>query len=166
MADIQAANDHFNDLAGALLVEKELSVAVAESVTAGALQNAFALAENATMFFQGGITVYNLGQKCRHLNVDPIHALSCNCVSQRVANELALNVCTMFNADFGISVTGYAASVPEKHIAHLFAYMSIVRNDQVLLEKKLTAEEGEPAEVQQQYASDIIRAFHTLLKNL
>ncbi len=54
------------------LARKKETIAVAESVTAGLLQVALAQAENASEFFQGGITVYNLGQKFRHLGVEPI----------------------------------------------------------------------------------------------
>ena len=50
------------------------TIAVAESLTAGLLQFALAAAEGASGYFQGGITVYNLGQKSRHLHIDPIDA--------------------------------------------------------------------------------------------
>lgn len=43
------------------LVNRKETLAVVESVTAGSLQAAFSLAENATEFFQGGLTVYNIG---------------------------------------------------------------------------------------------------------
>lgn len=57
-----------------LLYRKQETIAVAESVTSGLLQLTLAQAEKAAEFFQGGICVYNLGQKCRHLAVEPIHA--------------------------------------------------------------------------------------------
>lgn len=69
------------------------TLAVAESVTSGCLQAALSLAEDATRFFQGGITAYNLGRKARHLKIDPIHAQEANCVSEKVAIEMAEQVC-------------------------------------------------------------------------
>jgi len=57
------------------LLNRNESVAIAESVTGGLLQAAFSIAENASQFFQGGVTAYNVGQKYRHLLVDPLHAL-------------------------------------------------------------------------------------------
>lgn len=56
------------------VLENKQTLAVAESVTSGHLQAAISVAENASSFFQGGITAYNLGQKCRHLNIEPLHA--------------------------------------------------------------------------------------------
>ena len=71
------------------------TLAVAESVTAGNLQAALSQAEAATDFFQGGITTYNVGQKSLQLQIDPIYGLSCNCVSERIAIEMAQNVCAL-----------------------------------------------------------------------
>lgn len=112
-----------------LLLLKKQTVAVAESVTAGHLQVAFSMAENALEFFQGGITTYNLAQKSKHLHVDPIHALSCNSVSEEVAAEMAKHVRLLFMSDWGIAVTGYASSVPEKNIYQLFACYSFYFRD-------------------------------------
>jgi len=47
------------------------TLAVAESVTSGHLQAAFSSADQATNFFQGGITAYNVGQKARQLCYKP-----------------------------------------------------------------------------------------------
>ena len=46
-----------------ILIDRGETIAVAESLTSGHLQVALASAENASEFFQGGITVYNLGQR-------------------------------------------------------------------------------------------------------
>ncbi len=75
-----------------ILLQRRQTIAVAESVTAGHLQVALASAENASQFFQGGITAYNLGQKSRHLKIEPIHAEGCNCVSDKIAIEMAYGV--------------------------------------------------------------------------
>ena len=76
------------------------SIAVAESVTSGNLQAIFSQVKDAAKFFQGGITTYNIGQKYKHLNVDPIHAIACDCVSLQVAENMSLNVCKLFNSDW------------------------------------------------------------------
>src|SRR5690242_7796876 len=53
------------------LVNRGETIALAESVTSGLLMVEMSLAKNATSFFQGGITAYNIGQKTRQLSVDP-----------------------------------------------------------------------------------------------
>ncbi len=83
------------------LLQSKQTISVAESVTAGLLQSVISSGENASLFFQGGITVYNLGQKCRHLSIDPIHGSDCNCVSEKISQDMALNVCKLFISDWG-----------------------------------------------------------------
>src|SRR5205809_1610359 len=95
-----------------ILFRKHYTLAVAESVTAGLLQAAFAAAENATAFFQGGITAYNTKQKYMHLHVDILHAVSCNCVSDAIASQMASGVSKSFLSNWGIGVTGYASPLP------------------------------------------------------
>ncbi len=58
------------------LIDSQRTIAVAESVTAGLVQGAFSQAEDPRLFFQGGITACNVAQKCRHLCVEPIHAVA------------------------------------------------------------------------------------------
>ena len=133
----------------AVLKKNNRSIAVAESVTAGLLQAAFSNADEASLFFQGGITAYNLGQKCRHLFIEPLHAIQCNCVSEKIAQDLSLNVCRMFLSDYGIGITGYAAPLPEKDIHDLFAYYSICFDNNILESGliKTDKEEGFPAQL-------------------
>ncbi|RYZ48469.1 MAG: damage-inducible protein CinA, partial [Chitinophagaceae bacterium] len=125
-----------------ILTQNSLSIAVAESVTAGHLQAALSAAVEASRFFQGGLTAYNLGQKCRHLQVDPIMAESCDCVNEAVARTMALEVCGLFNCPYGLAITGYAAKMPEKGLNDLFAWYAIsFRGEVVLCEKISTTKE-------------------------
>ncbi|WP_298740198.1 CinA family protein [uncultured Chitinophaga sp.] len=133
-----------------------LTIAVAESVTAGYLQVHFSRASGATGFFQGGITAYNVGQKVKHLGVEPIHAQAVNAVSPEVAAEMALGVCTLFNCNAGIAVTGYAAPVPELNITDLFAYYAIACKGRIIASGKIIPSAGHPEEVMQEYAREII----------
>ena len=124
------------------LAAEQQTIAVAESVTSGHLQAALSLAESASLFYQGGITVYNLGQKARHLNIDPIRAEACNSVSESIAAKMALNVCNMFSSDWGIGITGYAAPVPELNIYELHAYYAIACKGKPILAKKIVSKES------------------------
>lgn len=104
-----------------VLLENEETLAVAESVTAGHLQAAFSAAMDASKFFQGGITAYNIGQKARHLHIDPILGGKVNCVAEKIANTMAIEVGKMFSSDYGLAITGYASIVPECEKEGLFA---------------------------------------------
>ena len=147
------------------LIKKEETIAVAESVTAGFLQAALASAENASSFFQGGLTAYNLGQKCRHLNVNPIHAQSCNCVSEKMAVDMAQNIMHSFTSNWGIGITGYATIVPESH-NELFAYYAIVYNGGVLSAKEIKVDKNKTPgqEVQLYYVDAVLAELATLIE--
>lgn len=144
------------------LVAKGETLSVAESVTSGLLQVAISQALEASKFFQGGITAYNLGQKYKHLNVDPVHAQNCNCISGEVARQMALNTCTLFRSDWGIGVTGYAAHDP-KDEADLFAHYAVAHRGEIVKEDKLNAPDTEPYEVQLFYVRNILEALRGLV---
>ena len=141
-----------------ILREKEETIAVAESVTAGLLQLALASATDAGHYFHGGITAYNLGQKYRHLLIDPIYAQSCNCVSERVASDMALNVCQLFRSDWGIGITGYSTPVPESG-NKLFAYYALSCKGRVVIADKVTVKVDDPLSAQVFYVNHLLQHF-------
>jgi nicotinamide-nucleotide amidase len=147
-----------------VLIHQHQTIAVAESVTAGHLQIALASAENASKFFQGGITAYNLGQKARHLHIEPIHAERCNCVSDKVAAQMALNVTDLFTSDWGIGITGYAAPLPECSVDRPFAFYAISFQGKLLRVNKVDTEPGDPLQVQIFFVNQILKEFHDLAK--
>lgn len=141
-----------------LMLRKKETIAVAESVTSGLLQLAFSQAEKAAEFYQGGISVYNIGQKYRHLKVEPIHAQAVNCVSEKVSMEMALNVCAMFNSDWGIGITGYATPVPESG-QKVFAYYAIAHKGKIVYKIRMSQAKGEALHIQLKYVTNIINQF-------
>lgn len=145
-----------------LLLSHEQTIAAAESVTAGHLQVALASAENASKFFQGGITAYNLGQKSRHLNIEPIHAENCNCVSDRIAAQMALGVAKLFTSDWGIGITGYAAPVPECSVDEPFAYYAISFRHKLLLVNKVSSKKNDAMKVQEFYVNHLLNELYSL----
>ena len=144
------------------LAKNKETVAVAESVTSGLLQLAFGTIEDASFFYQGGITAYNLGQKYRHLLIEPIHAQECDCISQKVANEMAVNVCELFRSNWGISITGYSTPVKESN-DKLFAYFTIVHNNKIQAARKIIPKCKDPFAVQMEYTNIVLQRFRELM---
>ena len=103
------------------------TLAVAESVTCGRLQGRIGRISGASDFFLGGITVYSLDQKSRHLGVDRTAAQAVNGVSSAVADQMARGVCQLFDADFGVATTGYAESSALPAVAEPFAWWAVAR---------------------------------------
>lgn len=141
------------------MVEHNYTVAVAESVTAGHLQAAISLASEASKFFQGGITTYNLGQKSRHLHVNPIHATSCNSVSQIVADEMARNAIALFSCDWSIGITGYATPMPDMGIVDVFAFYAVCFRGDIVRQAKIESENLGPLKAQVNFTNQVLKGF-------
>jgi nicotinamide-nucleotide amidase len=148
---------------GKFLKRKEETIAVAESVTSGLLQYAFSNVPDATQFFQGGLTAYNVAQKFKHLQVEPIHALAVNCVSPLVAEQMALQVCRIFGAHWGIGITGYATAVPESG-NKLFAYFAITYKEKVRLKGQFRSDAKNPPEVQLHFTQALLQKLAIVMK--
>jgi len=157
------ANDRQLTAIAKHMVQRCETVAVAESVTAGLIQSAFSTATDATRFFQGGITAYNLGQKARHLRIDPVHAELCNCISPEVASEMATGVLALFTSHWGIAITGYAAPVPALKVRSCFAFYSFAYKGAIVHQDKIETKKRGIANVQRFYVDKVLKAFSEFL---
>lgn len=147
---------------GAIITSRKQTVATAESVTSGFLQGAISNIPDASDFFQGGITAYNLSQKYKHLNVEPIHAAEVNCVSEKVAREMATGCINNFSSDWGLAVTGYATAVPESG-NELFAYYAISFQQNIVTVGRIEPDTTDPLEAQIWYTNEILRQWKSFL---
>jgi nicotinamide-nucleotide amidase len=152
------------DVKNALLARNE-TLAVAESVTSGHLQAALSLADGATQFFQGGITAYNLTQKSRLLHVDTIHALQCNCVSEKVSGEMALHVSEAFSSTWAIGITGYAAPIPEQGVRDLFSMYAFVYQRKLIASGMISCDLNDVLEAQIFYTNEVLKELIRHLNN-
>lgn len=146
------------------IVSQNQTLCVAESVTSGHLQAALSLATEASRFFQGGMTAYNLGQKARHLHVNPIHATTCNSVSETIADEMALNALRLFSSDWSIGITGYASPLPELGIKELFAFYAIAFRSRVLHRGRVESEDIGALKVQVFYANHVLKELNECIQ--
>lgn len=146
------------------LLQNGQTIAVAESVSSGFLQASFSTVPDAAKFFQGGITAYNLGQKYRHLLVNPIHAQGCNCVSKQVAATMAVEVCRLFGSHWGVAITGYATKMPEGD-NELYAFYAFSFEGKVVEEELLrTAGKKEGEETQLYYVNEVLKALQNQMR--
>jgi len=131
------------------------TIAVAESVTGGFLQAAICSAENASVFFHGGTTAYNAMQKFKHFHVDPVKAMECNCVSEKIAAQMALATIHSFSVDWAIAVTGYASNIPGS-IENLYCCYAIVYKGKLLVNQTYLTDKVNPTEAKLDYVQEII----------
>lgn len=114
-----------NELRKLMLQAPRLTVAAAESLTCGRVQAGLGAVSGSSDYFLGGLTAYSLDQKVQHLGVDRAAARRVNCVSARVAEEMAQGVCRLFGSDLGLGTTGYAEPAKADGVAHPFAWWAL-----------------------------------------
>lgn len=90
------------------IVYKEITVSVAESVTAGALANTLCSEPGASKFFKGGVVVYSVQSKKDILGVDIDYSEKTNFANPFTTSEMAKLVAKKFSSVIGISTTGYS----------------------------------------------------------
>lgn len=142
------------------------TISVAESVTSGLLQLAFSQMPNASLFYNGGITAYTLSQKVIFLDVGQEEAEECDCVSENVAETMALNVAKLFDTDWSIASTGYCK--PVKNSAYkVFSYFSFSYRGEIILTKRLELHHKTQAlDAQLYYTEFILGCFKSELNQI
>jgi nicotinamide-nucleotide amidase len=114
-----------SELKELMRADPALSLAVAESLTSGHLQARIGAVSGASAYFLGGVTAYSLEQKVNLLGVDRAEAERVNCVSARVAEQMARGACVLFNARVGVATTGYAEPAPAQGVAVPQAFWAV-----------------------------------------
>ena len=91
-----------------LLTEKNLTIATAESCTAGGIANRISSVPGASKYLVGGVITYATEAKEKLLGVKHSTIEDFNVVSANVALEMATGAMKLFDTDITISITGLA----------------------------------------------------------
>lgn len=100
-----------------------LTLAVAESCTAGLLAGRIADQPGCSSWFRGGVVAYHNDLKQQLLGVAPELMLQHGAVSEAVARAMATGVRRVCGADLGLAVTGVAGpdgGTPEKPVGTVY----------------------------------------------
>ncbi len=90
------------------LIEKNLSIAVSESVTGGLLSKTITDFGGSSKIFLGGIVSYSVFAKTHILKVPQELIEKFGTVHPEIAKNMAINTLLLFNSDIAISTTGIA----------------------------------------------------------
>ncbi|EFK95807.1 competence/damage-inducible protein CinA [sediment metagenome] len=93
---------------GEALLQKQLTLSVAESCTGGLLGNLFTNVSGSSGYFLGGVIAYSNEAKMDLLGVSRQTLDTHGAVSDRAAREMAAGVKRVLKADLGLSITGIA----------------------------------------------------------
>jgi nicotinamide-nucleotide amidase len=143
------------------------SLAVAESLTAGHVQARIAAVSGASKYFRGGVTAYTLDSKVKLLGVDRAHARRADCVSERVAVEMALGAAEIFAADLAVATTGYAEPNKARGVRHPLAWWAIchrMRGGATIMAGQVELPGAKRVEAQQRVAEEVLRQLVDYLR--
>lgn len=93
---------------GQVLAQRNETLATGESCTGGLVGHLLTEVPGSSAYFLGGIVAYSNKAKVNLLNVATLTLEKFGAVSRETAIEMANGARDIFNADFGIAVTGIA----------------------------------------------------------
>lgn len=93
---------------GSLLIQKNISIAVAESCTGGKLAQTITSVPGSSQYFKGGVVTYATETKVQILGVSENTIREHSVVSKEVAEQMANGAKKLFATDYAISTTGNA----------------------------------------------------------
>ena len=96
------------EVVGRLLSEKQQSIAVAESLTGGLIEDKLTDISGSSRYFIGGVVAYSNQIKMNLLGVRRTVLEEHGAVSEAVAGEMAAGIRKKFNTDLGLATTGIA----------------------------------------------------------
>lgn len=101
-------NASVEELVHNTLIERGLTLAVAESCTGGNIASKFTAQAGASAYFLCGVVSYSNDSKCNVLGVDRADIEQYGAVSEQVAKAMAKGAMVISGANFAISTTGIA----------------------------------------------------------
>ncbi len=99
-------NQTLEEVVAKILIERELTLATAESCTGGYIAHRLTNIPGSSNFFDRGIVSYSNGAKVELLNVDEDVINENGAVSPQVAEQMAIGIRQSCGADIGLAVTG------------------------------------------------------------
>jgi PncC family amidohydrolase len=100
--------DSLEQTLGQLLIQRQLSLAVAESCTGGLVGHRLTNVAGSSAYFMGGVIAYDNRIKQALLGVCPATLEQHGAVSAQVALEMARGLRLNLHVDVGLSITGIA----------------------------------------------------------
>jgi nicotinamide-nucleotide amidase len=102
------ANQSMDAVVGHALMEKKMTIAVAESCTGGLIGHRLTSIPGSSNYYLGGIVVYSNQSKVDLLGVDPETLEAKGAVSNETVQQMARSVREKLKAKLGLAVTGIA----------------------------------------------------------
>lgn len=152
---------------GKLLIQHQLTIAFAESATAGRICAEFAMVPDAGKFLKGGIVCYDADLKCSLLDVPKKQLKEFTPESETVTRSITKGIQKLIPADIHIGCTGLTApggsETPWKPVGTMFLYG--IQGQQQVLDARFVFQ-GKPEEIVSQTITYLARQLYQYLKDL
>jgi len=149
-----------------LAQELGITIAVAESLTCGALSAEVGKGDDASTWFAGSLVAYQTQVKARLLGVSDGPVVSAECAQQMAlaAREMAEGVKRLLSADASVAATGVGGPGPEEGRSAGTVYIACcVQDHTIVTQHEFT---GEPSSVIEQTAATAIDRLIAVLTEL
>ncbi len=123
--------DTIESVISQLLQSRNQNIAVAESCTGGYISSMLTSISGSSQYFKGAIVAYSNEIKRDQLAIDPEVIEEHGAVSERVAEDMAVNTRLLFNSDYAVAVTGIAGpggGTDEKPVGTTWVAVSTVNS--------------------------------------
>lgn len=97
-----------------ILMEKNLTISVAESCTGGEISRLITSVSGSSEYFSGGIIPYDYRKKIEILGVSQKTVVEKTVVSEEVAQEMSLGCQKLFKTDISLSTTGVSGPTSDE----------------------------------------------------
>jgi len=101
-------DNELEEAVGSVLLEKQLTIAIAESCTGGLIADLLTNVSGSSRYLERGVVAYSDASKIEMLSVDPEIIRQHGSVSKEVAEAMAVGVRNLARTDIGLSTTGIA----------------------------------------------------------
>lgn len=121
---------------GKILLEKDFTIACAESCTGGLLTSRLTDVAGSSAYVQGSIVSYSNEIKNAILHVDAETLKNFGAVSEQTARQMSSNVRELFKTNIGVGVTGIAGpsgGTKEKPVGTV--YISVSNSEKTIVKR-------------------------------
>jgi len=150
------------EVAGRLLAERRLTLALAESMTGGLVAHRVTNVSGSSEYLRGAVVAYTNRMKCEMLGVRQETLDAHGAVSEQTATEMADGVRRVFGTDLGLATTGIAgpeAATAEKPAGTLWLALASASGGTVTRRYQLWGERDWMKILASQIALDWLRRY-------
>ena len=155
-------DETLEEITAALLLEKDLTLSLAESCTGGLCASRFTDVPGSSGYFLGGAVAYSNGSKEKILGVSADTLERFGAVSGETVSEMARGARELFGSDIGLSVSGIAGpggGTAEKPVGTVWFGFSHVSSGTFCEKRNFAGNRGEIKTFAASAAIDMVRKF-------